>query len=197
MPTKKKPNNSTNENEENSSTHPTILPLSLPTGGGTPTLADRKAQLFAEMDALESFNSIAMVPTRGLKSDAEVHAQVVAPSTTGLAIAGSMYSLSGGVCHSLGDQSLGTLGDEIDPFFQLDVDSLTIMAIKEELDRLEIEYTSAKKDELKVQLKAAYPTEHHSKATSYFRKYKGGYHETQFFVSLFSVCDTLFCVHIS
>ena len=113
MPTKKKPNNSTNEKEENSSTHPTILPLSLPTGGGTPTLADRKAQLFAEMDAFESSNSIAMVPTRGLKSDAEVHAQVVAPSTTGLAIAGSMYSLSGGVCHSLGDQSLGTLGDEM------------------------------------------------------------------------------------
>ncbi len=146
----KKPNNSTNEKEENSSTHPTVLPLSLPTGGGTPTLADRKAQQNAEMDALESSNSIAMVPTGGLKSDAEVHARVIAPSTTGLAIAGSTYSLSGGVCHSLGDQSLGTLGDEIDPFFQLDVDSLAIMAIKEELDRLEVEYTSAKKDQLKV-----------------------------------------------
>jgi len=150
MPSKKKPNNSTNEKEENSSTHPTVLPLSLPTGGGTPTLADRKAQQNAEMDALESSNSIAMVPTGGLKSDAEVHARVIAPSTTGLAIAGSTYSLSGGVCHSLGDQSLGTLGDEIDPFFQLDVDSLAIMAIKEELDRLEVEYTSAKKDQLKV-----------------------------------------------
>ena len=91
---------------------------------------------------------------------------------------------------------MGVSADEIDPFFQLDVDSLTIMAIKEELGRLEVEYTSVKKDQLKVQLKGAYPTEHHNKATFYFRKYKGGYHETQFFVSLFSVCDTLFCVHI-
>jgi len=59
MPPKKKPHNSTNEKEENSSTHPTVLPLSLPTGGGTPTLADKKAQQNVEMDALESLNSTA------------------------------------------------------------------------------------------------------------------------------------------
>jgi len=58
-----------------------------------------------------------------------------------------------------------------------DVDSLTIMAIKVELDRLEVEYTSAKKDQLKVLLKVAYLTEHHNKATSFFRKYKGGHYD--------------------
>jgi len=65
------------------------------------------------------------------------------------------------------------LGDEIDPFFQLDVDSLTIMAIKEELDRLEVGYTSAKKDQLKVQLKKAYLTEHHNKPTSGIQEVQG------------------------
>jgi len=33
--------NTSNELEEDSSTHPTVLPLSIPTGGGTPSMAER------------------------------------------------------------------------------------------------------------------------------------------------------------
>ena len=113
-----------------------------------------------------------------LKSDTKVHAQVVAPSTTGLAIAGSMRSLSGGVCHSLGDQSLGTSGEEINPFLQLDVDSITIKTMNEELTRLKVEYTtSSKKDQLKVLLKEAYLINLHTIAASYYRQYKGAVYD--------------------
>ena len=86
-----------------------------------------------------------------LKSDTKVQAKVIAPSTSDLAIAGSMHSFSGDVCHSLGDQSLGALVEEINPFFQLDVDTMTVKTMKEELIRLKVELTSSyKKDQLRV-----------------------------------------------
>lgn len=150
--------NTSNELEEDSSTHSSVLPLSVPTGGGTP--------------------STNIDPLMELKSDTEVHAQVVVPSTSGLAIAGSVRSLSGGVCHSLGDQSLGTSGEEINPFLQLDVDSMTIKTMKEELTRLKVEYTpSSKKDQLKILLKEAYLIDLHTIAASYYRQYKGAVYD--------------------
>ena len=103
-------------------------------------MAERKAKLLAELNALKSSKATAILgaiptnidPLMELKSDTKVHAQVVAPSISGLAIAGSVRSIAGGVCHSLGDQSLGTSGEEINPFLQLDIDSMTIKTMKEE-----------------------------------------------------------------
>jgi len=178
--------NTSNELEEDSSTHSSVLPLSIPTGGGTTSMAERKAKLLAELNALKSSKATAILgaiptnidPLMELKSDTEVHAQVVAPSISGLAIAGSVRSIAGGVCHSLGDQSLGTSGEEINPFLQLDIDSITIKTMKDELTRLKVEYTpSSKKDQLKVLLKEAYLIDPHTIAASYYRQYKGAVYD--------------------
>jgi hypothetical protein len=87
----------------------------------------------------------------------KVHVKFIAPRTTGLVIAGIMHSLSGGVCHSLGDQSLGTSVEEINLFFQLDVDTMAVKIMKEEVVRLKDEFSgSYKNDQLKVLVQDAY-----------------------------------------
>jgi hypothetical protein len=143
--------------------HHTVLPLSVP-GGATPTLTDQKD---TNLDFL-----------MGLKSDTKVQAKAVVPSTSGLAIAGSMHSLSGGVCHSLGDQSLGTLVEEINPFLNFDVDAMTVKTMKDELHRLKVELTSSyKKDQLKVLLKDAHMNDLHAIASSHYKQYKGAVYD--------------------
>ncbi len=108
----------------------------------------------------------------------KVQAKVVVSSTSGLAIAGSMHSLTGGVCLSLGDQSLGTSVEEINPFFQLDVDTMTVKTMKDELIRLKVELTSSyKKNQLKVLLKDAYMQDLHAIASSHYRQYKGAVYD--------------------
>jgi hypothetical protein len=73
---------------------------------------------------------------------------------------------------------LGTSGEEINPFLQLDVDSMTIKTMNEELTRLKVEYTtSSKKDQLKVLLKEAYLIDLHAIAASYYRQYKGAVYD--------------------
>jgi len=73
---------------------------------------------------------------------------------------------------------LGTLGEEINPFLQLDIDSMTIKTMTEEFTRLKVEYTtSSKKDQLKVLLKEAYLIDLHTIATSYYRQYKGAVYD--------------------
>ena len=108
----------------------------------------------------------------------KVQAKVVVPSTSGLAKSGSMHSLSGSVCHSIDDQFLGTSVEEINPFFQLDVDTMTVKTMREELIRLKVELSSSyKKDQLKELIKDAYMKDLRAIASSHYRKYMGAVYD--------------------
>lgn len=99
----------------------------------------------------DGFQDSISQPLIDSNSTTQVQVKVFAHHTSGLAIAGSMHSLPGGVCHSIRDQSLGTLMEDIEPFIQLDVDTITVKTMHEELVRLYVHYAGNKnKDQLKL-----------------------------------------------
>ena len=126
----------------------------------------------------DGFQDSISQPSIDSNSTTQVQVKVFAHHTSGLAIAGSMHSLPGGVCHSIGDQSLGTLMEDIDPFIQLDVDTITVKTMHEELVRLDVHYTGNKnKDQLNTLLQQAHKKELSKLVSKHYRQYKGAVYD--------------------